>query len=294
MFLEHWLEPVVGPARGAHRRDHAAPRSPWASSPPSPPWSASPRAAPVYLRRRVRAARARAVLAHAWYYDEAITRFVGGPGTALRGRRLVRPHVVDGAVNGVASWCAASAAGCATSSPASSAPTPWASATGVVVVLGYFLTRVPLLMCRTSRQRGRPRLADRSSIARSSCAAGAARWSSLLVPRPRAELHRGVALLFAAAPGRWRSTCWPRSSRDDAGYQFEVNRSWVADFGISWHVGIDGISLFLRRAHRRAVPDRPARRHAPPRRQAVLRLAAAARGRLPRRVRGRSTSSCSS
>src|SRR4029434_1608090 len=33
--------------------------------------------------------------------------------------------------------------------------------------------------------------------------------------------------------------------RGDAGYQFEVNRSWVSEFGISWHVGVDGISLFL-------------------------------------------------
>ncbi len=30
-----------------------------------------------------------------------------------------------------------------------------------------------------------------------------------------------------------------------AGYQFEVNRSWISEFGISWHLGIDGISLFL-------------------------------------------------
>ena len=31
----------------------------------------------------------------------------------------------------------------------------------------------------------------------------------------------------------------------EAGFQYEVQRDWVADFGISWHLGIDGISLFL-------------------------------------------------
>src|SRR3546814_20297780 len=31
----------------------------------------------------------------------------------------------------------------------------------------------------------------------------------------------------------------------EAGYRFEVERNVIADFGISGHVGIDGISLFL-------------------------------------------------
>ena len=66
-----------------------------------------------------------------------------------------------------------------------------------------------------------------------------------LVPRARVELHRLVALLFALGTGA--VTIWLLSSFDqaDAGFQFEVKRAWVSDFGISWHVGIDGISLFL-------------------------------------------------
>ena len=32
---------------------------------------------------------------------------------------------------------------------------------------------------------------------------------------------------------------------NDAGFQYEVNRSWISEFGISWHLGIDGVSLFL-------------------------------------------------
>ena len=66
-----------------------------------------------------------------------------------------------------------------------------------------------------------------------------------LVPRARVELHRLVALLFALGTGA--VIIWLLSSFDqaDAGFQFEVKRAWVSDFGISWHVGIDGISLFL-------------------------------------------------
>ena len=66
-----------------------------------------------------------------------------------------------------------------------------------------------------------------------------------LVPAARAELHRLVALLFATASGA--VTLWVLAAfdRTDSGFQFESTQSWVADFGISWHVGVDGISLFL-------------------------------------------------
>ncbi len=66
-----------------------------------------------------------------------------------------------------------------------------------------------------------------------------------LIPTARAELHRLVALLFAAGTGA--VSIWLLAAFDghDAGFQFEVDRTWIADFGISWHLGIDGISLFL-------------------------------------------------
>ncbi len=66
-----------------------------------------------------------------------------------------------------------------------------------------------------------------------------------LIPRARAELHRAVALLFAAGSGAIAIWLLAAFDRHDAGFQFETNRTWIADFGISWHVGIDGISLFL-------------------------------------------------
>jgi len=66
-----------------------------------------------------------------------------------------------------------------------------------------------------------------------------------LVPKGRAELHRLVALLFASGSGAITVWLLAAFDRHDAGFQFEVNRTWIADFGISWHLGIDGISLFL-------------------------------------------------
>jgi NADH:ubiquinone oxidoreductase subunit 4 (subunit M) len=65
------------------------------------------------------------------------------------------------------------------------------------------------------------------------------------IPRGRAELHRMVALLFATGSGAITLWLMAAFDRHDAGFQFEVNRTWIADFGISWHLGIDGISLFL-------------------------------------------------
>ena len=66
-----------------------------------------------------------------------------------------------------------------------------------------------------------------------------------LVPNARAELHRGVALMFSVGTGALAVYLLAAFDKADAGYQFETNRSWISDFGISWHVGVDGISLFL-------------------------------------------------
>jgi len=67
----------------------------------------------------------------------------------------------------------------------------------------------------------------------------------VLVPKSRGELHRLVALLSTGATAALAVWLLAAFEPGDAGFQFEVDRSWVADFGISWHVGIDGISLFL-------------------------------------------------
>jgi NADH-quinone oxidoreductase subunit M len=66
-----------------------------------------------------------------------------------------------------------------------------------------------------------------------------------LVPRARSEVVRDVAVLFSVATGALTLWLLGAFDRHDPAFQFETNRSWVADFGISWHVGVDGISLFL-------------------------------------------------
>jgi NADH:ubiquinone oxidoreductase subunit 4 (subunit M) len=66
-----------------------------------------------------------------------------------------------------------------------------------------------------------------------------------LVPRSRTELFRPVALLFAGATGAL--TVWMMAAFDvgEPGFQFVTDRTWIEELGISWHVGVDGISLFL-------------------------------------------------
>src|SRR5690606_11477969 len=66
-----------------------------------------------------------------------------------------------------------------------------------------------------------------------------------LVPRTRSELLRGVAMASAAATGALALWLLGAFEVGEAGHQFETNREWISDFGIAWHVGVDGISLFL-------------------------------------------------
>jgi NADH-quinone oxidoreductase subunit L len=56
----------------------------------------------VYQRHRVKAVEP-AILLHGWYYDEAVTEFMGGPGrTAFDDAAWFDQKVIDGAVNGAA------------------------------------------------------------------------------------------------------------------------------------------------------------------------------------------------
>jgi NADH-quinone oxidoreductase subunit M len=64
------------------------------------------------------------------------------------------------------------------------------------------------------------------------------------LPRSRAELVKAAAVLTsfgAAAVGGWMLVEY----KIGAGFQFVDNREWISQFGISWHLGVDGISLFL-------------------------------------------------
>ena len=66
-----------------------------------------------------------------------------------------------------------------------------------------------------------------------------------LIPRGRTELHRLVALLFSGATGALTISLLVDFDLHDEGFQFVSDHTWIESLGISWHVGIDGISLFL-------------------------------------------------
>ena len=96
--------------------------------------------------------------------------------------------------------------------------------------------------------RGRPRgqplvpAADRPGRA----ARPSARWSWRCCSKRRPELVRLVAVLFSVATGAL--TVWLLAAFDTGRPRLPVRRpstSWISDLGISWHLGVDGISLFL-------------------------------------------------
>jgi NADH-quinone oxidoreductase subunit L len=96
----------------------------------------------VYLRHKVRAVEP-AVLAHAWYYDESVTRFVGGPGTmGFEAVAWFDRNVIDGAVNGVAALVRTTGRRMRTVQSGFVRSYALGLSAGVVVVLGYFLTRL--------------------------------------------------------------------------------------------------------------------------------------------------------
>ncbi|MBI2555161.1 MAG: NADH-quinone oxidoreductase subunit M [Candidatus Rokubacteria bacterium] len=66
-----------------------------------------------------------------------------------------------------------------------------------------------------------------------------------LFPRGRAALVRWFAFLVAAAAFAVSLLLYVGFDAARADYQFEERLSWMPSFGISYHLGIDGISLLL-------------------------------------------------
>ena len=66
-----------------------------------------------------------------------------------------------------------------------------------------------------------------------------------LLPKSRPDTIRLVGLLGSVATGVL--TVWLALEFDagEAGYQFVSEQTWIDDFGVSWILGVDGISLFL-------------------------------------------------
>ncbi len=66
-----------------------------------------------------------------------------------------------------------------------------------------------------------------------------------LTPRRRPELAKLVALLAAVGTGAVAFAILFAFDTSEAGFQLTEQRTWIAELGISWNPGADGISLFL-------------------------------------------------
>ncbi len=66
-----------------------------------------------------------------------------------------------------------------------------------------------------------------------------------LLPRSRPDLARPLGTLFAAIGGALSLSLAWQFDTANADFQFESIVSWIPALGISWHVGVDGISLWL-------------------------------------------------
>ena len=67
----------------------------------------------------------------------------------------------------------------------------------------------------------------------------------LLLGRGRDALARQLALVVSLATFALSLALWVRFDAASGGYQFVEQHRWLPDFGISYHLGIDGISLWL-------------------------------------------------
>src|SRR5262245_1872027 len=66
-----------------------------------------------------------------------------------------------------------------------------------------------------------------------------------LLPRERLAALKATALAVSVLTFLVSLPLWTRFDAGSADYQFVENRVWMPSLGISYHVGIDGISLLL-------------------------------------------------
>ncbi|MFM7828894.1 MAG: NuoM family protein, partial [Actinomycetota bacterium] len=66
-----------------------------------------------------------------------------------------------------------------------------------------------------------------------------------LLGRTRAEWTKLAALTSSVTTGALSLWLLGAFKSGDAGFQFVSNQPWISQWGISWHLGVDGISLFL-------------------------------------------------
>ena len=67
----------------------------------------------------------------------------------------------------------------------------------------------------------------------------------VLLPNSRPELMRPIGALFSSIAAALSLYVMAQFSIHQPGFQFESIQSWIPSLGINWHVGVDGISLWL-------------------------------------------------
>jgi NADH-quinone oxidoreductase subunit M len=66
-----------------------------------------------------------------------------------------------------------------------------------------------------------------------------------LMNKAQSKQIKVVALVFSIVTGALSIFMLAKFPSGQAGFQFVSQHSWVSEWGISWHLGVDGISLFL-------------------------------------------------
>ena len=68
----------------------------------------------------------------------------------------------------------------------------------------------------------------------------------MFIPKTRVnELVLPLGLLFSGATAALAGWMMFAFDKNEAGFQFVSKHEWIASFGSSWHLGVDGISLWL-------------------------------------------------
>src|SRR5258708_7663633 len=67
----------------------------------------------------------------------------------------------------------------------------------------------------------------------------------MLVPREEESIHRGLGLFTSIVTFLVSLLLLNDFDSSQAGFQLEVNKVWIEPLGIKFHLGVDGISLWL-------------------------------------------------
>src|SRR5262249_35301259 len=66
-----------------------------------------------------------------------------------------------------------------------------------------------------------------------------------LAAKSRPEFVRLIGIIFSSITGAMSVWLVASFATHSAGFQFTSQHQWIEAWGIGWHVGVDGISLFL-------------------------------------------------